>query len=256
MRLLCVNSWVGTAGTPERDAALPRHLLRDSTTLTFVAAEVTPQGDIASQYEAEIMDLYVARAVLEAGVEDFDAVIVDSISDPAVEVLRSRLDIPVVGAGLSSYLTAILLGRRFAIVSYMASHRSFYERILDRHGLTQHCVAIVPLGDRPYSESPEGQVAQVEAMARAADQGLATGADVIVLGSVSMHRYANDLRQRLDVPIIDPTEVAIADAERLVVLRLAQSKLAYPAPRVFQDEVWRRLTLKQPELVKVDDSHQ
>ena len=200
------------------------------------------------------MDLYVARAALGAGVDDFDAVVVDSISDPAVDVLRSRLDIPVVGAGLSSYLLAILLGRRFSIVSYMASHDLFYQRILDRHGLAEHCVGIVPLGDRPHDDVHDA-AAQGEAMARAAERGVAMGADVIVLGSVSMHAHAHDLRPRLHAPIVDPIEAAVVDAERLVVLGLTQSKIAYPSPRVRQDEVWRGLPAGQvPELAKVDDS--
>ena len=53
-------------------------------------------------------------ALFEAGrsaqEDGYDAVCIDTMSDSGVNALRSVLDIPVIGPGRCSYLTALMLG--------------------------------------------------------------------------------------------------------------------------------------------------
>ncbi len=53
------------------------------------------------------------------------------------------------------------------------------------------------------------------------------GADTIVLASLTMRTAGEYLRERLEVPVIDPGPLAFALAEMLVELRLTHSKRPY-----------------------------
>jgi allantoin racemase len=46
-------------------------------------------------YESAIFDAYIAEAGLQAEDEGFDAVVMDTVSDSGLQILRSRLTIPV-----------------------------------------------------------------------------------------------------------------------------------------------------------------
>lgn len=57
-------------------------------------------------------------------------------------------------------------------------------------------------------------------------------ADVIVLGSTTMHQSAAYLRSELPVPAINPGQVAYKNLETLIELGLTHAKKAFPAPEV------------------------
>ena len=66
------------------------------------------------------------------------------------------------------------------------------------------------------------------------------GADVIVLGSTTMHQSAKYLANHLPIPVINPGQVAYKFLETLIELNLVHSKKAFPAPEVPKDEDIRR----------------
>ena len=56
------------------------------------------------------------------------------------------------------------------------------------------------------------------------------GADVILLGSTTMHQATDYMAAHLPVPVINPGPAAIKMTEMLVQFGLSQSKVAYPPP--------------------------
>lgn len=62
------------------------------------------------------------------------------------------------------------------------------------------------------------------------------GADVLLIGSTTMHQSVEYLRRTLEVPVINPGPLAIKLAELMVTLGLSHSKRAYMSPEVLQDE--------------------
>jgi allantoin racemase len=54
------------------------------------------------------------------------------------------------------------------------------------------------------------------------------GADVIVLGSTTMHEAAAALSERLPVPVINPGPTAFKLAETMLALGLTHSRMANP----------------------------
>ena len=61
-------------------------------------------------------------------------------------------------------------------------------------------------------------------------------ADVLLIGSTTMHQSVEHLRRTLGVPVINPGPLAIKMAELFVTLGLSHSKQAFMSPEVLQDE--------------------
>ena len=63
------------------------------------------------------------------------------------------------------------------------------------------------------------------------------GADVICLGSTTMHQSHAHLVENLPVPVINPGPLTYKLAETMLGLGLTQSRTAYPNPHVRKDSM-------------------
>jgi allantoin racemase len=115
-----------------------------------------------------------------------------------------------------------------------------YEKLALETGLAGRLASIRDIDTRPdTAELLAGKedivFAKLEEQARRAiDED---GADIIILGSTTMHQSATWLSSRLEVPVINPGLVAFKLCETLIDLGLAQSKKTYFAPEMAQDDL-------------------
>lgn len=222
-------------------AQFPEHLQRPDLSIEFCCAA---RGGTAldSLYEGAMADAYCLDAGLDAEDQGFAAVCVNSMSDSGVAALRSRLSIPVLGTAAPTYHLASQLGRRFSIISMWDRWNWLYDKVLTETGLSSRLASIRSIGVAPdTAELLSGKEDSVfprllEAARRAIEED---GADVLVLGSTTMHQSHAFLRERLDVPVLNPGLVAFKACETLLDLGLAHSKRAYEAPRGLNDTVFR-----------------
>lgn len=104
--------------------------------------------------------------------------------------MRSILDIPVLGPGQASYLTALMLGNNFSILTLWESWRGLYLRNLADYGLLDRCRSI---RSPDFPPNVENQFAgrREEVFPLLLEQGLKCveedGADVICIGSTTMY---------------------------------------------------------------------
>ncbi len=172
-------------------------------------------------------------AMLEAGMsaeeEGYSGVCIDTMSDSGMSALRSVLDIPVIGAGLPSYLTALAVGRNFSVLTQWEAWIPLYERGLREYGLDHKCVSMRSIGVRPDLKNLLG--GKLEAvLPRLVEEGrrcIEDGADVIVLGSTTMHQAHPGLASSLPVPVVNPGPTSYKVIESLIDLGLSQSRTAY-----------------------------
>jgi allantoin racemase len=66
----------------------------------------------------------------------------------------------------------------------------------------------------------------------AAEQCIEDGAEVICMGSTTMHQSVPYLRENLPVPVINPGPLTYKLAEFFIGLGLTQSRKTYPKPHV------------------------
>lgn len=216
---------------------LPREAIHPDFTNTFVCAEAGA-STIDSPYEQLLAEAFVLDAGCRAQDEGFSAVAVNSMSDSALAALRSRLEIPVVAPASSSMLLACMLGKKFSVVTMWKRWHSLYEKTIAEHGIAHRVASIRNIDTRPdAAELLAGKEEVVfDLLLRESRAAIdEDGADVIILGSTTMHQSYEFLRANLEVPVLSPGLVAVKMAELLVLTDTSHSKLAYPSPEKKQD---------------------
>ncbi|WP_019998983.1 aspartate/glutamate racemase family protein [Aureimonas ureilytica] len=216
----------------KRRAQLRAVRLGPDIDFTFEAVRIAPENYV-SQQDMLLADVGILQAGHDAEARGFDAVCIDTMSDSGMAALRSVLRIPVIGPGRHAMLIALNLGERFSILSMWDRWRPLYRKTLGELGLAEKCASmrsadLVPnnqrlLGGREEEVFP----ALLKAGRRCVEQD---GADVIILGSTTMHEAHAFLAERLPVPVINPGPLTYRMADAALKLRLPHARSAYPAP--------------------------
>lgn len=232
-----------TAGVENRASQLPASLVSPGLKPEFAAVSWgAALGD--SYHDMLLMDWTVFEAGVTAEAEGYAGVIVDTVSDSGVRALKSALSIPVVGPGEAAFHLAMLLGKSFTVLTMWDEWFPLYEKTLTDYHLWDRCASLRSIKTRPdLAELLAGKEEVVFAKLKAeAEAAIAEdGADVIVLGSTTMHQSAEWLAGQLPVPVINPGQAAWKTMELLLSLGLSHSKKAFPAPGVPKtDEIRRR----------------
>jgi allantoin racemase len=222
------------------EAQIPPSLRREDVSIDFVAVKEGAKI-LDSYYELTLADAFVLEAGLSAEEEGYDAVCINSMSDSGLAALRSRLSIPVVGPGQSCLLTACMLGEKFSILTMWDQWRPLYKKTIQEQGLAHRLASIRSIDVRPDTQEllagkEDIVFAQLEAAGLAAIEE--DGAEVIILGSTTMHQSHEYLAARLPVPVLNPGLVSLKLCEMLLDLGLSHSKRAYPSPEVLNDQVF------------------
>jgi len=84
-------------------------------------------ASIESSYDEMLNAPGIIKVAEKAQSDGFDGIITDCMCDPALEALRERLDIPVVGPGRASMLCAAELAHRFSIVTVIENAFTIFE---------------------------------------------------------------------------------------------------------------------------------
>ena len=152
--------------------------------------------------------MYITEAGLRAEEEGYDAVLMDTVSDSGLYALRSRLTIPVIGPGLVSYAVGIMLGKRFSIVTmwdkWTPPLREEPRRSTD---LKHKCASIRAVNIPPDVEAlfTGKEEEMFETLTEAGRKAIEEdGADVILLGSTTMHQAGDYMAEHLPAPVINP----------------------------------------------------
>lgn len=225
------------AGVLNRRSQLPDRLIAPGFAPEFVAVPWgAALGD--SYHDMLLMDWTVFQTGISAEDEGYAAVVVDTVSDSGVRALRSRLSIPVIGPGEAAFHMAMSLGKHFTILTMWPQWFPLYEKTIGEYGIADRVASLRSIDTRPdVTELLAGKEEVIfEALAREARRAIdEDGADVIVLGSTTMHQSAEYLASVLPVPVINPGVVAWKQAETLASLGLSHSKVAFPSPEVGKD---------------------
>jgi allantoin racemase len=127
---------------------------------------------------------------------------------------------------------AALLGRRFSIVTTGNYSAETMKDLALYYGVSSKLASVRYLDLTPLElgkHVAEGSIVDefVGVAQRCMDED---GADVILPGCGYFSYIIDDIRAKLAVVVLDPTEVPIRMLEALVKMRLHHSKTVYPAP--------------------------
>jgi allantoin racemase len=130
-------------------------------------------------------------------------------------------------------LAALMLGDKFSILTMASRWKPLYKKALDELGLHHKCASVraieVTTDNQALLSGKEEDVFPL--LEKAAYEAIEQdGAEVLILGSTTMHQSHVYLSQRLPVPVINPGPLSYKMAEAALGLGLSQSRKAYPRP--------------------------
>jgi allantoin racemase len=205
--ILVINPNSNPAVTAGLDAALATLRLADGPSIRCTTLAEGPFG-IESQKDVEQVTLPLRRMVEQDNAAD--AFVIACFSDPGLQVCREATRRPVFGINECGVLTALARGDRFGIIAILATSVARHQRYLRQMGLTPRLAGERPLGLSVAESADDGAFARMEAVGRELVEK--DGADVVIMGCAGMARHRRLLEDALGVPVIDPTQAAVAMA--------------------------------------------
>lgn len=171
---------------------------------------------IETQEHVESVTLPLRRRVEAAN--GVDAFVIACYSDPGLHVAREGTASPVFGIAECGVLTALTRADRFGVIAIKSRSIPRHIRYLRQMGQMDRLA-----GERPLemsvaeSASGEGTLARMIAVGR--DLRDEDGAGVIVMGCAGMARHRRPLEDAIGIPVIDPTQAAVAMAIGTIMVR-------------------------------------
>lgn len=220
MRILVLNPNTST-GITDRLMGAARPAAAPGTELVALTA---PRGFpyIATRAEAQIGGA-IAIEMLAEHHTGFDAAIIAAFGDPGLLGARELFDLPVVGMAEAAMLTACMLGKRFAIVTFAQALGPWYEECVEMHGLCSRLAGIRML-DGSFGAVSDVQDEKEELLVQLANAAVTQDeADVIILAGAPLAGLAERVKHRIPVPVVDQMAAAVKQAEALVSLQVRKA---------------------------------
>jgi len=144
-----------------------------------------------------------------------DAYVIACASDPGIDAVRTVTQRPVFGVFRSAVGAAVARAERFGVIAIADASKARHLAALRTMGLESRLTAEVALNvEMPVLLDPDA--ARVP-LARAAEELVAQGAGLIILGCTGMAHHRRALEERCGIPVIDPCQAAIAQALLAVI---------------------------------------
>ncbi len=144
----------------------------------------------------------------EAG---YDAFVIACYSDPGLHSIREATKKPVLGISECGILTALTLGQKFGVIAILDKSIPRHLRYMGALGVMDRLAGELAVG-LPVVElsNPERTFGRMEEVGRRLRE--AHGANVIVMGCAGMARYRRPLQDAVGIPVVEPTQAAVAMA--------------------------------------------
>lgn len=205
--IVVINPNSNTAVTEGLDAALESFRLSGGPGIECLTLAEGPFG-IESQLDSDSVVLPLAKLVQARA--DAGAFVIACYSDPGLDACRSVTKRPVFGIQESGVLTAMARADLFGIIAIAEASVARHRRFMARMGVLGRLAGEIPL-NMSVDESARGE----KTFGRLVEVGhalKARGAGAVILGCAGMARHRAGLEAELGVPVIDPTQAAVAMA--------------------------------------------
>jgi allantoin racemase len=208
-RILVINPNSTDAVTRAIDGAMAPLRITGGPGIDCMTLREGPAG-VESQTDADTVIVPLCRAIRDAEPETA-AFVIACFSDPGLFSARETTAKPVLGIAECGILTALTLGHRFGVISILARSVPRHLRYIAAMGVAQRLAGDLPIG-LGVAELADGRTT----LARMIDVGSRLrdeyAADVLVMGCAGMARYRADLEKAVQIPVVEPTQAAVAMA--------------------------------------------
>ncbi|UFN48493.1 aspartate/glutamate racemase family protein [Roseomonas sp. OT10] len=168
-----------------------------------------PPGIASHTHKAEVVPPMQALIRREEG--QTDAFVVACFGDPGLLAMREATRRPVFGMGECSFYTAMSLADRFGVISVVEASRPRLARYLRELGLTDRFAGSVAAGI-PVVGLADDPARTLDSLCNAGAALVAMGAQAVITGCAGMAAYRAALASNIGVPVVEPTQAAVAMA--------------------------------------------
>jgi Asp/Glu/hydantoin racemase len=219
-RILVINPNSTHSVTQAIDDAIAPLRIPGGARIECMTLREGPPG-VESQTDADAVIAPLCRTIRDTEPETA-AFVIACFSDPGLFAAREATTKPVLGIAECGILTALTLGHRFGVISILARSVPRHLRYIGAMGVGQRLAGDLPIGlgvtELGDNNSTLGRMADVGR--RLHDQH---GADVLVMGCAGMARYRAELEDAVQIPVVEPTQAAVAMAIGRIHLGWGQS---------------------------------
>jgi Asp/Glu/hydantoin racemase len=206
-RILVINPNSNQAVTDGLAEALAPLMFENGPEIVCRTLEEGPYG-IESQADVDGVAMPLARMVAR---EEADAYVIACYSDPGMHVCREATLRPVFGIAECGVLTALARADRFGVIAIKAKSIRRHLRYLRQMGLMERLAGERPL-EMSVAETASGEGALIRMIQVGGQLRDLDGAEALVMGCAGMARHRRALEDELGIPVIDPTQAAVAMA--------------------------------------------
>ncbi len=181
--------------------------------------------------EAEVVPELITLAI-EAQADGVDAVVIDCMGDPGVDVLREIVSIPVLGPALTSMTVAANIGHRFSILTVLERSRPLVDEQIMKAGLSGR-LASVRVVDLPVLKIESDPAKTLELLLAQAELAAREDhADAIIPGCTGYVGLAGSIEEGLHArgllaTVLDPMPLTVRMAATIVESGHGHPRSAY-----------------------------
>jgi len=161
--------------------------------------------------------------------DNYDAAIIGCAGDPGLVPAKELVDIPIIGPLEASLHVASMLGETFTVIP---STFSTISRKLRDYGM-EHRLASAEGIQFPVLEMAKNKEEVAKEFLKGAKKAVEQdNASCIIIGCMTTAFLLIDemLKDKIDVPIINPAKISVKAAEMISSLGLKQSNISFPKP--------------------------
>jgi Asp/Glu/hydantoin racemase len=207
-RILVINPNSNVIVTKGLEVALQPLDFTDGPEIVCATLDDGPYG-VESQADVDSVTMPLRRLVESDN--SSAAFVIACYSDPGLHVCREGTDRPVFGIAECGVLTAMTRAETFGVIAIAQRSIRRHIRYLRQMGLMDRLA-----GERPLNMSVSETASGDGTLAKMIEVGRALkdedGAGAIVMGCAGMARLRRPLEDALGIPVIDPTQAAVAMA--------------------------------------------
>jgi len=208
-RILVINPNSTEVVTRGIDEAVEPLRMAGGPAIDCVTLKEGPPG-IETQQQVDAVVSPMLNLVLSKE-KQYAAFVVACYSDPGLYALREATRKPVLGIAECAILTALTLGPKFGVIAILKQSIPRHLRYVGAMGVSGRLAAELPVGLPVVELSNEDKT-----FGRMVEVGKALrdrhAADVVIMGCAGMARYRKALQDELGVPVVEPTQAAVAMA--------------------------------------------
>jgi Asp/Glu/hydantoin racemase len=209
MRILVINPNSTEAVTRGIDEAVEPLRMAGGPAIDCVTLKEGPPG-IETQQHVDGVVAPLLKLVREKE-SQYAAFVIACYSDPGLHSLREATKKPVLGISECGILTALTLGQKFGVIAILRQSIARHLRYVGALGVSERMAGELPV-DIPVVELSD----EKKTLRRMVEVGKALknehGADVVVMGCAGMARYRQPLQDAIGIPVVEPTQAAVAMA--------------------------------------------